>query len=554
MATMITVISDSNGRNYTTSTLVPNNITTYPAISSTVEFSLLGSTYIYGGPIGTINQTTFAKGGLSTMCALNNPLASNLLTLPRTWPTPFATLAALSLFKGESHSALPQYPPFLVPLVGNNSSIRILDIGFDSADMEFPVRIIPRLDPSLTSCRGAGNGVPTMQVPVSYLTDETTIYKGSHTTQVSSSPNSVASGESGAGSAGESPLNTAQATPGPTAAIPIPKTSSRHANLDTPAGPTGALSLVGGAQATQPPSLTNVIASGIAISILGSNIAIGKQTFSLGPISFGSPGGAYVVGSQTIIPGGVMTVNGEVLSYDQQGNSMIVEGSPYASGLAVPGGSNALTGAAENVVGGQTTVLGGSPITIDGTVISLPSAGGAGQYIVGGQTLVPGGSPITIGGTVISLPPAGSTNVPTGVAEYVIGGQTLVPGGPPITIDGTVISLAPAGTGGTSTGAPGYVIDGRTLVPGSPPITIDGTVISLAPSASDIVIRSKTEGVTVAPSQDVGGLTYSVFVPGDGATPTASGLEAFTGVASRIRETRSWALVAGVCFELLKWL
>ncbi|KAG6999235.1 hypothetical protein G7Y79_00036g071910 [Physcia stellaris] len=290
----------------------------------------------------------------------------------------------------------------------------------------------------------------------------------------------------------------------------------------------------------------------------------------------------YIIGSQTLIPGGsAITISGTPVSLAPS-ESAIVIGSKTETISHLPITTPKPTSAAILTINNQ-----------------LITANGASEYIIGSQTLIPGGPAITVSGTLISLAPSasaividGSTkSIPTpsvtsapvltinnqpvtanSASEYIIGSQTLIPGGPAITVSGTLISLAPSASAvviGDSTeilsspsvtaapvltinnqpvtanSASEYIIQGQTLIPGGPAITVSGTPISLAPSASDVVVGSSTEAL--------GSIIMGGFGPSDAtagsigsgsANSTTTTPEAFTGGAGLMRKIKVSRVVA----------
>ena len=359
----------------------------------------------------------------------------------------------------------------------------------------------------------------------------------------------------------------------------------------------------------------------VSIAAPSSFVVVGGNTQKLDPLRpAGAPavltiGGEpvtadssshFVIGSQTLAPGGVITVSGTPISIGSSSgfavigsNTQAIAGAPAPTAppavLTFNGQSVTANSNSQFVVGAQTLTPGGPAIIVSGTRLSvgpsgsvavvgfstqtlitpspgvIPFAGAsitensASQFIIGGQTLTPGGV-ITVSGTPISLPTSGSsvvigsstlalgtaapgpqaftfdggTFVANSQSDYIIDGQTLTPGGA-ITVSGTPISLPYQGsfviegsqTIPLQTALPGpepitfdgstftadsmsdYVIDGQTLTPGGV-ITVDGTPISLAADPTDVVVGTST--------QDLGGLIMSGLGSGQTGTP-------FTGSA-----------------------
>ncbi|KAK4995182.1 hypothetical protein LTR60_007936, partial [Cryomyces antarcticus] len=309
-------------------------------------------------------------------------------------------------------------------------------------------------------------------------------------------------------------------------------------------------------------------------------------------------GSSYVIAGQTLTPGGVITFDGTTVSLAASESAVVVNGvtqtlaSPGITPAPIVLGSSTYTANAGStyIIGGQTLTPGGI-ITESGFTVSLgPSAAivavngiiqtlspaaiisapiltvrgrtytaNAGfSYVIGGQTLTPGGM-ITVSGTTISLAPSAANIVVNGVTQtlaspatvtappvltiggttytantdttYTIAGQTLTPGGV-VTVSGTVISLTPSATaivlngvtsalfpaGVVTTSAPlltvgastytanagtSFTIGGQTLTPGGV-ITVSGTVISLSPSATIAVVGTVTETLFPATTTGVG--------------------------------------------------
>lgn len=310
-----------------------------------------------------------------------------------------------------------------------------------------------------------------------------------------------------------------------------------------------------------------ITASGIPISLAqgGTKAIVGGTTQILEPaipqatpiapvITIGTQivtantQGQYVVGSQTLIPGGAISVSGVPVSLASGGAYAVVGSNTETLGIATPPaltvGSQVLTvnSMGQYTADGQTLSPGGQ-ITISGTTVSLASGGA--YAVVGTSTEdlgITARPAFTIGSQTIT---ANSLN------EYIVSGQTLSPGGE-ITISGTTVSLGsdgayavvgtstenlaitspPAFTIGTQTITANslneYIVDGQTLLPGSV-ITVSGTPISLATDRTAVVIGTSTEGLA---SLIVGGL-------GRNGSATA----AFTGGAGK---TAKSLLIEGI--------
>ena len=239
----------------------------------------------------------------------------------------------------------------------------------------------------------------------------------------------------------------------------------------------------------------------------------------------------FIIGSQTLAPGGSITHSGTVLSLARSGGGVVfgpstqaIQPAPSAQPLpviTVAGSTVTGNAASQFQIGTQTLVPGAAPITHGGQVISL--APSASAIVLGSSTqqiALPSGAPapvITVGSSVVTQNSAG---------QFIIGTNTLDPNSTPITVAGRVLSLAPFGTAlilGPSTQAlatppqviatsspvltignsaitpdasSNYVIAEQTLRPGAAAITISGMPISLAPSATAVIMNGQTQALT----------------------------------------------------------
>lgn len=386
----------------------------------------------------------------------------------------------------------------------------------------------------------------------------------------------------------------AQATPAPVLTIGGQKytarTGSNFVIEGTTLKPGGvvtvdgtAISLASGGTA----AVVNGVTQNFAQTTPASIFTVGDQAYTA------QSGSTYVVKGQTLTPGGVITVDGTKISLASGGTAAVMNGvtqalsqAPSAAMLNIGGQAYTAQAGSTFVVGSQTLVPGGV-ITVDGTKVSLVSGGTAavvngvtqtlsqataapvltlgGQtytarsgssFVIDGQTLAPG-SVVTVDGTTISLASGGQFAVVDGVTEtlaqatispmlsvgghtytaqaessYVIDGKTLTPGGVVTLTGGTTVSLGSSGSlivingvtssiagaagatspavltigGKTYTGSSGaYVIDGQTLTSGGVVTLADGTTLSLG--ASVLVIDGKTSTIPAAASISPGVIT-----------------------------------------------
>lgn len=312
---------------------------------------------------------------------------------------------------------------------------------------------------------------------------------------------------------------------------------------------------------------TKIVVDGSTIAVNNNNPGpTSPPVLTVGPGNTltANPQGQFVVGTQTLTPGGpAITVDGSTLSLGPSGTIAVVNGVTQTLG-----NSPAVTNAPVLTVAGQTisaTVIGGSTqfvlapgktltpggvLTVDGTTFSLPTG-------VSGSTIVVNGVTSTLKATnapVITVNSQSVTaSVVSGTTAFVIGpGQTLTPGGT-ITVSGTTISMPASASGSVivvngvtstlqATGSPVLTLNsqlvtasvvggttafvvgpGQTLTPGGV-ITVSGTTISMPASASGsvIVVNGVTStlgrpGITAAPALTIEGKTFSATVR-DGTT------------------------------------
>ena len=235
--------------------------------------------------------------------------------------------------------------------------------------------------------------------------------------------------------------------------------------------------------------------SGQTFSVGPDNIAVAGSTHALpatpseNPVMVGSQSvsrasdGGVVIGSSTIAPGQIATVNNQVVS---AGPSNVAIGSSTFA-LAPSGGAILQQAPANAQVPLRTPVLvGGQPVakaSDGGVVIGGSTSNG---QIVGGTTVAPGHKAVVNGQTVSAGPSNVAINgesfaIPSNVGARVTQApqQTIAP----VLLGGQPIAAAPNGgvvVGGTTV-KPGVVTGGTTVNPGSV-ATISGHVISAGPS------------------------------------------------------------------------
>ncbi|KAL9091298.1 MAG: hypothetical protein Q9165_004932 [Trypethelium subeluteriae] len=381
-----------------------------------------------------------------------------------------------------------------------------------------------------------------------------------------------------------------------------------------PAGSGGSL-IMGSTTLTAGGALTF---SGTVISMGSSGVVIGSSTLpdvvlpSNGATQTPEPvltvqgtpytavnGGSFLIGGQTLVPGGIITAGGSTIILSPSGQAAVANingvsqtlstvfvgsGSP-PSGAILTIGSQVVTASAFNgpgvvAIGSQTLTQGSAAATVAGQIVSLGQNG----LVVGGTqtapisalesgTALPSASSeavFNIGAqAVTAVNPAGSSGI------VVVGSQTLTLGGADTTISGQEVSLASGGLvlGGSSTvplstiptiptnavasviftGADGAVqtafslpgsdgiavIGGATLSAGGSAATIDGQAVSDANGG--LVVGGSTIPFSTMPG--TGGVSAPTGVAGGS---TASGNQGIAGLSSA-KESVPWPAVAISC-------
>jgi hypothetical protein len=174
-----------------------------------------------------------------------------------------------------------------------------------------------------------------------------------------------------------------------------------------------------------------------------------------GPLTISRLGtSGYEVDGQTISPGGVATAGGHTVLLQSQGAGLVIDNSMTTS---IP------TGAAP--------------------VLQYSQSGDA--YIFGGETLAPG-DVATVSGETFSLASSGVLVIDGTVTTKLVQSSVYVEG--VVTLDGKVVTFDQIGTK--------VVIASQTLVPGEV-VTVDGETLSLLPGQTEIVAVDATETSTM---------------------------------------------------------
>lgn len=214
-------------------------------------------------------------------------------------------------------------------------------------------------------------------------------------------------------------------------------------------------------------------AGGGALIVAGTNtykvLPTGAPFISVGKAALApNSRGQYLVGSQTLLPGGSpITVNGYTMSLGSHGGSVVINGitqtlgnSPMTTEAPVirvgdqPYTATVIDGITQFLIGPGQTLLPGSALTISGTTYSMPSDASGTIVVINGVTSTLGLGPITAAPDITIAGNTYAATVRDGTTEYVLGKGTTLRPGDIITVSGTMYSLDELGTA--------LLIDGRT--------------------------------------------------------------------------------------------
>ncbi|EKG12387.1 hypothetical protein MPH_10504 [Macrophomina phaseolina MS6] len=200
------------------------------------------------------------------------------------------------------------------------------------------------------------------------------------------------------------------------------------------------------------PSESAIVINGVTQTLFGPGILTNAPDLTIAGTVYTDlpgPGTAYVIAGSTLTPGGIITVDGTIISL-----------SPSATALVVNGVTETLFPA--TAIPGSTRF---PVLTIDGQVYTaVPNSGAAGAtYVIGGQTLTLGGS-IVVDGTIISLSPSATVLVIDGQTQTLVSASTTqaqasAPSRTSMNVGATASATA-AATGAVPTGAAGRATNG----------------------------------------------------------------------------------------------
>lgn len=251
----------------------------------------------------------------------------------------------------------------------------------------------------------------------------------------------------------------------------------------------------------------------------------------------------FVVGDQTLGPGGAITVDGTTYSLPSgfHGSSIVVNGQTerLSAGLPaltvenIPITATVVDGTTEFVLAPGQTLTPGGELLIGGTTYSLPQDGQGSTVVINGatsslnpshfpvlplgsedataiiahgttafifgpdQTLTPGGV-VTVSGTTFSLPASasGSVVVINGVTSTLNSGSDMGP----ITVAPSIVVNGKTITATTRDGTVEYVLNSATTLLLGGQAIINGTTYSLAPGGTALIINGKTSTLSTPAS------------------------------------------------------
>ena len=197
----------------------------------------------------------------------------------------------------------------------------------------------------------------------------------------------------------------------------------------------GSQTLTPGGAITVSGTLVSVAASATAVVIGTSTIPLSPSAanpvgsppvLSLAGYTFvENPASVFIIGSQTLTPGGVITFDGSTVSLVLSATAVVIGTNtiPLSPGLGTPASSPEV-------------------LTLGGSVFTANSVSG---FVIGSQTLTAGGV-LTVSGTVVSLAPEGSAVV-IGSSTEVLAGVSATAS---VDVGGIIYSAFGGGSGTAS--------------------------------------------------------------------------------------------------------
>jgi hypothetical protein len=293
-------------------------------------------------------------------------------------------------------------------------------------------------------------------------------------------------GQSDGPQTGASPASPPNTPPGPITvggSVLVPDSSSRFVVGSQTLAPGGAPIVIGDNTVSLAESATAVVINGATSPVrrpqdapadagqpAAPQVTVGGSTFTANAQS------DFVIGSQTLVPGGAPIVVGDDT----------VSLADSATAVVINGATNAIVQPAPQAQAVQTPA---PQVTVGGSVYTADSQS---NFIIGSQTLAPGGAPIVVGDDTVSLADSATAVVINGATNAIVQpapqAQAVQTPAPQVTVGGSVY---------TEDGQSNFVIGSQTLAPGGAAITVDGSTLSLSPSASAIVINGEESAIAV---------------------------------------------------------
>ncbi|KAK6008294.1 hypothetical protein QM012_000197 [Aureobasidium pullulans] len=310
----------------------------------------------------------------------------------------------------------------------------------------------------------------------------------------------------------------------------------------------------GSAQSNEPAESSSLPGTTIAVAPV---LTLDSTTITPNPSS------EYVIGSQTLAPGGpAITIGETTYSLALSASAMIQNGQTKSLARVISvsvapqttSGSSVVTAnPSEGFVYASRTISAGGPaITINGKTYSLATSGATtyvlengitqqattsqtatpmltfgtsavtanvhSVFVIGSQTLEAGGSAIVVGETTYSLTSSGSSTlvVQNGITSALAtpqenGASIAVASSAEVHIIASV--LASKITAETQTAVSAYVVAGQTLSPGGSAVEVEGTTYSLAPSATAILVNGVPSSLPLAPTSPVVSVNTNAVMP-----------------------------------------
>ena len=251
----------------------------------------------------------------------------------------------------------------------------------------------------------------------------------------------------------------------------------------------GAAITISGTTISLAPSTSAVVINGITSALASSETLMEPILMIAGQTLTPNTAGQYIIDSQTLAPGSVITVSGSTISLTPSINTVIINGI-----------TSAVKATAQH-------------FTIAGLTLT-PNTGSG--YVVEDQTLTGGSAAITVSGSTISLVPSTTAIVINGITSPLP--NTL----PTLTLGATTLTPNTAGQ---------YIASSQTLIFGSA-ITVDGMILSFIPTET-----AEAEAITTLPiTSGLGALIMSELGVSSSTIETATmgNGTAFTGAAGRM--------------------